>query len=155
MHDLFHTCSNDIMFKLQWFRSIQFSPLTDWVIGGGKGEGHEGRVSRHLLPVFSVGGHYEQFSHGQGCPLFDVVCPAAASLPATVSSTPQGALRNGFEEAVLARDKPKPSEFPSLDSCQKKFLWVHKEVYSCFASSRWSCAPSRRCGEVSQALSLG
>ena len=23
---------------------------------------------------------------------------------------------------------PEPCEFPSLDSCQKRFMWVHKEV---------------------------
>ena len=28
----------------------------------------------------------------------------------------------------MARDMPKPCEFPSLDSCQKSFLWAHKEV---------------------------
>ena len=25
-------------------------------------------------------------------------------------------------------DMPEPCEFPSLDSCQKRFLWTHKEV---------------------------
>ena len=24
---------------------------------------------------------------------------------------------------------PEPCEFPSLDSCQKRFLWTHKEVF--------------------------
>ena len=28
----------------------------------------------------------------------------------------------------LACDMPKPCKFPSLDSCQKMFLWTHKEV---------------------------
>ena len=27
----------------------------------------------------------------------------------------------------MTHDKPKPCEFPSLDSCQKGFLWVKKE----------------------------
>ena len=35
--------------------------------------GHEGRFSRDSLPVFFAGGHCQQFWHGQGCPLFDVV----------------------------------------------------------------------------------
>ena len=26
-------------------------------------------------------------------------------------------------------DVPEPCEFTSLDSCQKRFLWTHKEVY--------------------------
>ena len=35
---------------------------------------------------------------------------------------------DGFGEAVVARDMPKPCEFPSLDCCQKRLLLVHKEV---------------------------
>ena len=41
----------------QW-SSVQVSPTID---------------CRDAFPVFSVGGHPEQFWHGQGCPLFDVV----------------------------------------------------------------------------------
>ena len=32
---------------------------------------------------------------------------------------------DGFEGAVVARDMPNPS----LELCQKKFLWVDKEVH--------------------------
>ena len=28
----------------------------------------------------------------------------------------------------MAYDMPKPCKFPSLDSCQKRFLWTHKEA---------------------------
>ena len=28
----------------------------------------------------------------------------------------------------MACDMPEPCKFPSLDSCQKRFLWAHKEV---------------------------
>ena len=28
----------------------------------------------------------------------------------------------------MVRDILEPREFPSLDSCQKRFLWAHKEV---------------------------
>ena len=45
-----------------------------WPIGSSWGL--EGRFSRDLLPVFSAGGHFEQFWHGQGCPLFDADHPA-------------------------------------------------------------------------------
>ena len=65
------------------------------------GLGHEGRFSRDPLPVHSAGGHREQFWHGQGRSLSDVVCPAF-SLPATASPTLQGALKDGFGEAVVA-----------------------------------------------------
>ena len=44
------------------------------------------------------------------------------------SSTLQGALKDGFEESVMACNMPEPCKFPSLDSCQKRFLWTHKEV---------------------------
>ena len=33
-----------------------------------------------------------------------------------------------FGEAVLGRGMPEPCQFPSLDSCQKMFLWTQKEV---------------------------
>ena len=33
-----------------------------------------------------------------------------------------------FGEAVVACDLPKPCKSFSLDSCQKRFLWTHKEV---------------------------
>ena len=60
--------------------SVQFSPLADWVVGE-----HEGRFSRVPLPVFVclfvclfvrfAGGTDEQFWHGPGCSLVDVVRP--------------------------------------------------------------------------------
>ena len=28
----------------------------------------------------------------------------------------------------MACDMPEPCKFPSLDSCQKRFLWTHNEV---------------------------
>ena len=40
----------------------------------------------------------------------------------------QGALKDGFREAVMACDIPEPCEFPSFDSFQKRFLWTYKEV---------------------------
>ena len=89
--------------------------------------GHEGRFSRDPLPVFSAGGPCEQFWHGQGCPVFDVVHPAFL-LPTTASPTLQGALVDSFGEDAVACDMPEPFQFPSFDSCQKRFLWTHKEV---------------------------
>ena len=85
--------------------------------------GLEGPFSRDPLPVFSAGGPFEQFSHGQGCPLFDVVHPAFP-LPTIL----QFFLKDAFGEAVVACDMLEPCKFPSFDSCQKKFLWTQKEV---------------------------
>ena len=45
---------------------VQFSPLTNWVMGVGVGWGHEGRFSRDPLPVFSAGGHHDASSSGTG-----------------------------------------------------------------------------------------
>ena len=56
-----------------------------------------------------------------------VVHPASPLL-ITASPTLQGALKDGLRLAVVVCDLPKPSKFPSLDSCQKRFLWTHKEV---------------------------
>ena len=37
-------------------------------------------------------------------------------------------MKDRFGEAVVACDMPEPCKFSSLDSCQKRFLWVHMEV---------------------------
>ena len=37
-------------------------------------------------------------------------------------------MKDGFEEAVVACDMPDQCQCPSLDSCQKRFLWTHKEL---------------------------
>ena len=76
---------------------------------------------------FLQGALVSSFWHGQGCPLFDVVHPAFP-LPTTALPTLQGALKDGFGEAVMACGMPEPCQFPFLDSCQKRFLWTHKEV---------------------------
>ena len=73
------------------FSSVQFSPLTDWVLGG-----HAGRFSKDPLPVFSAGGPRRQFWHGQGCPLFDVVHPAF-----TLSTTASPTLKDALKESRL------------------------------------------------------
>ena len=53
--------------------------------------------------MVSAGGHCEQFRHGQGRPLFDVVC-SAFSLPTATSPTIQGAVKNGSEETAVVLD---------------------------------------------------
>ena len=50
--------------------------------------------------MFSAGGHCEQFWHGQGCAVSDV--HPAFSVPTTASPTLQGALTDGFGEAVVS-----------------------------------------------------
>ena len=60
----------------------------------------------------------------QGLPCFEVVHPV---FPLLIL---QDALKEGFVEAVVAHDMPKSCEFPSLDTCQERFLWTHKKVIS-------------------------
>ena len=54
-------------------------------------------------------------------------------LPNTALPTLQGALKAEFGETVVACDMPEPYKFPSLASCQKRFLWTHKDVDLYFA----------------------
>ena len=54
--------------------------------------------------------------------MFDVIQPAFL-LPTTAYPKLQG-----FGEAVVACNMPKPCQFPSLDSCQRRFLCTHKRV---------------------------
>ena len=70
-----------------------------------------------LVPVFSLGGHCEQFWHEQRWPHFDVVYPAFP-LPTTASPTLQDALKNGFREAAMAYDMPKIHKLPSKLICK-------------------------------------
>ena len=70
--------------------TVQFSPLTDWVIRGEGGGGHDIRLSRGPLPVFSAEKHIsEQFWRGQRCPLSDVVCPSIASADYSLTHSPR------------------------------------------------------------------
>ena len=104
--------------------TAQFSPLANWVLGVS-----EGRFSRDILPVFSAGSHCEQFVHRQECPFFNVVHLASFfSADRGVAHPPTRFFFFFFEEAVVTRAMTEPCKFPSLDSCQKKFLWTHKEV---------------------------
>ena len=45
-----------------------------------------------------------------------------------MSPTLQGALNDGFGEAVVGWDMPEQCKFPSLDKRQEKFLWTPKGV---------------------------
>ena len=48
--------------------------------------------------------------------------------PTTASPILQGALEDGFGEAVVACDMLESCKFPYFDGCQKRFLWTHNEV---------------------------
>ena len=103
--------------------SVHFSPF--YLLGRRE---HEGWFSRDPLPVFSAGDSCEQFCHGRGCPLFDVIHPAFP-LPTTASPTLQGALKNGFREAFVACDMPEPRKFPSLRVCGDVGTWWNECIH--------------------------
>ena len=49
-------------------------------------------------------------------------------LSATSLATLEGALMDGFGEYGVACDMPEPCGFLSLENCQKRILWTHKEA---------------------------
>ena len=59
---------------LMYVQGVELSSVPWPIVSLG---GHEGRFSRDRLPVFSSGGHCEQFWHGQGRPLWR--CPSSIS----------------------------------------------------------------------------
>ena len=67
-------------------------------------------------------------SSGMGRNAHFLMLSKAFPLPTTELPTLQGALRDGFGEAVVVCDMPKPRKFLPLDIYQKRFMWTHKEV---------------------------
>ena len=119
-------------------RSVQFSSVP-WPIGSSRG--HDRWFSRDSFPVFSAGGHCEQFWHGEGCPLFDVV-HTAFPLPTTVSPTLQHALKDGFGKAVHTMQVSLSWRLPEAVPVGPQGSWF------CSMPSCRSCAP---CTEVGNA----
>ena len=131
--------------------SYQFSSVP-WLIGmlgvGGVGGGHEGRFSREPLPACTGGGPCEQFWHGLGCPLFDVVHPASPQ-PTPASPILQGALKDGFWRGCRGVWHARTMQVSVSWQLPEEVPVDPQGSWSCSAPSRWSCAPSRTCGEVS------
>ena len=107
-----------------WNDKVQFSSIPRLIRSSG---GHNRRLRGDPLQVFSAAGHYEQFWHALGCPLFDVVHPA---FPLRPRRRPPSRVpwRMIFERLSWRVTCPNRAKFSSLDSCQKRFLWTHKEV---------------------------
>ena len=81
---------------------FQFSPLTDWVVGG-----HEGRFSTDPLPAFSAGGYCGQFWHKQGRSVKQQlrvveikICVLNQAIAVTLPGAENGSLRRGREMAM-------------------------------------------------------
>ena len=82
----------------------------------------EGWYSRDPLPVFSVGGHYEQFWHGQS-----ILRCSLSSMSSTNHGVahPLRCSEGWFGEAVVACDMPKPCKLPSLDTWDMNLNILH------------------------------
>ena len=106
---------------------VQFTSVPWPMVIGGGGRDMRDNSAEIFFLFFSAGGPCRQFWHAQGDPFFDVVHPGFLLLTA-VLPTLQKALEDGFGEAVEACDMPEPWKFPPLDSCQKRFLWAHREA---------------------------
>ena len=105
-----------------WKQSVQFSPLTDWVVRGTWGTIQQ-RSSASLFcrrPLWAV-------LTWAGMSTLDVVHPTF-SLLTKASLTLQAALKDCVLRAVVACDIPEPCQFPSLDSRRKRFLWTYNGV---------------------------
>ena len=97
--------------------SVQFSPFSNWVVGGT----WETIQQRSSSGLFCRRPLWAALAWAGMSTLFDVVYPAFP-LPTTMSPTLQVTLKDGFGEAVLACDMPELCKFLSLDSCQKRLL---------------------------------
>ena len=97
--------------------SVQFSSVP-WLIE--LSGGHEGRMSSDPLPVFSGGGPYKQFWHGQGCPHLDDVHPAFPLLT-TVSPTLQVPWRMVLERLSWHVTCPNHARFRFLIVARRSF----------------------------------
>ena len=106
-------CGKSSMTKMQNDRSL----TKEIVIGVGRG----GRTWWMIQQGSSLFCEMPLFWHRQGCPPFENV-HQAFSLPTMMSPRLQSALKVGFGEAAVAHEMLKPCKFPSLDSCQKRFL---------------------------------
>ena len=85
--------------------------MTDWVVGETRGTTQQ----RSSSSLFCRRPPCEQFWHGQGCPLFDVV-HSASPLLTTPSPSLQGTLKDGLAEALFACNMP--------DICSSKTCYV-------------------------------
>ena len=101
---------------------VQFSPLTDNVVGWIWGAIQQ-RSSSSLFcrrPLWAV-----QVWAGMST----LWCRPSSIFSADHGvSHPPSALKDSFGEATVSCNMPEPCNFPSLDSCQKGFLWTHKKV---------------------------
>ena len=108
---------------------------------------HGRRFSRDPLPVLSAEGRCEKFWHGQGCSLFDVVHPAFP-LPTKASQPSKVPWRMVLESLSWRVTCPNLVNYRLLTVGRRGSCGPMKKLILS-APSRWSCAPSRGCGEVS------
>ena len=106
--------------KLVWFSSVP------WLTGSSGG--YDRQFSRDPLPVFSAGGPCQHFWHERDVRslMFSIQHFLCRSPHCPPSKVPRRMVLERLN--IVVCDTPEPCKFPSLDSCQKRFLWTHKKV---------------------------
>ena len=105
----------------------------------GLSEGHEGRLSRDHLPDLSAGGPCEQFWHGHGCLVFDVVHPTFP-LPTTASFILKGTLKDVLERLSWRVTCPYHASFRLLTVARRGSCGPTKKLISLHAQSLVLCS---------------
>ena len=101
--------------NISLYMSLHFSSLVVLVIGGTCDSAEIFFQSFLQEAVVS--------SSNMGWDVHSLMLSIQCFLCRPLSTALQVALWDGFEEAVMVCDMPELCEFPSLDSCQKRFLW--------------------------------
>ena len=109
--------------QIGFLHSVQFSPLTDWGIGGDmKDDSAEIFFQYFLHEALGNSPGTGRDVHSLMLSIQHFLCHPRHCPPSMVP------WRMVSGEAVVACDMPEPCKFPSSDSCQKRFLWTHKKV---------------------------
>ena len=123
------------------FQFSQFSPITDWVVGGTWGT-IQRRSSSSLFcrgPLRAV----------LACPHFDVVHPEFP-VPTMAPPTLQGALKGGFGKDVVVYDMPEPCKLSFL-GLLPGFCGSTRKLTLLQTQSLVLCS-NRSCDEISSIL---
>ena len=106
---------------------VKFSPLIHWVLMGtwwmNRRKSSSSLFCRRLLWAVLAWVGTSSLWH---CPSSNTSVDHGVTRPPRCT---EGYLKKEKKkESVVVCDMPEPWELPSLDSCQMKFLWAHKEV---------------------------
>ena len=131
----------DSVYNSRLSREVQF--LDHFAFKGDMKDIQERSSSTH-----SCKGHCEPFWHWQGCLLFNIVHQVFFLLT-MASPILQGALMDFFVRLFWLVTCPNQASFRFFFKLPEEVPVGPQGGWSCSITSRWSCAPNRRCREVS------